>query len=337
MKTDTKKILAVPTNIITGFLGVGKTTAILHLLTQKPANERWAILVNEFGEIGVDGSLIKGNKTEGDGVFIREVPGGCMCCTAGLPMQIALNQLLTRAKPDRLIIEPTGLGHPKEVLEVLSAEHYQSVITIQQCITLVDGRKVTDTRYNNHDTFNQQIDMADIIVGHKSDLYDDKTQQNLIDYVGTRRNPSVKIIFAKQGNIDITILNGKSHVVKGLKSHQHNHPVNVSPSINDQPIPECGFLKVDNKGEGFKSEGWRFSPKKVFDRTALFSWLSGLKVERAKGVFITHEGIFGYNLTTDTLTEMALDDCIESRIEVLSYNDKPLDQAGLMACIEASL
>ena len=121
MKSEVLDIRAVPTNIITGFLGVGKTSTILHLLKSKPNNERWAVLVNEFGEIGIDGALVQGQQTEEQGVVIREVPGGCICCAAGLPMQIALNQLLAKAKPDRLLIEPTGLGHPKEVLQVLSS------------------------------------------------------------------------------------------------------------------------------------------------------------------------------------------------------------------------
>ena len=89
-------IKAVPCNIITGFLGVGKTSSILNLLKQKPENERWAVLVNEFGEIGIDGILIESQQQ--DHIFVREVPGGCMCCAAGLPMHIALNQLLQRAK-----------------------------------------------------------------------------------------------------------------------------------------------------------------------------------------------------------------------------------------------
>mgnify|MGYP000568703588 CR=1 FL=1 len=75
MVNDSKPIEAIPTNIITGFLGVGKTSAILHLLKFKPANERWAVLVNEFGEIGVDGSLFEGQHNQERGVFIREVPG----------------------------------------------------------------------------------------------------------------------------------------------------------------------------------------------------------------------------------------------------------------------
>ena len=70
------------------------------------------MLVNEFGEIGVDGSLFQGQHNEEQQVFIREVPGGCMCCAAGLPMQIALSQLLMRAKPHRLLIEPTGAWTP---------------------------------------------------------------------------------------------------------------------------------------------------------------------------------------------------------------------------------
>ena len=105
---------AIPTNVVTGFLGAGKSTAILNLLKEKPEGERWAILVNEFGEVGIDGGLL--GASSGREVFVREVPGGCMCCTAGLPMQMAMNMLLARAKPDRLLIEPTGLGHPYEVL-----------------------------------------------------------------------------------------------------------------------------------------------------------------------------------------------------------------------------
>src|SRR5688500_14976207 len=106
---------AIPTNIITGFLGVGKTTAILHLLKHKPQHERWAVLVNEFGEVGIDGSLLTGASAADGDIFIREVPGGCMCCAAGLPMQIALNRLLSKARPHRVLIEPTGLGHPAEI------------------------------------------------------------------------------------------------------------------------------------------------------------------------------------------------------------------------------
>jgi len=328
----------VPTNIITGFLGAGKTTVILELLKQKPEHERWAILVNEFGEIGVDGSLIQGQHGEEQQVFIKEVPGGCMCCAAGLPMQIALNQLLTRAKPDRLLIEPTGLGHPKEILAVLSAQHYHNVLSIEQCITLVDARKLDDTRYTEHETFNQQIDVADHIIGHKADLYQANNQQTLIDYIAQRRGQHVPVSFAENGRVNPAVLIGPSKVVTEATYHHHMHTTDAIP-VQEQAIPEAGFLKVDNKGEGYQSEGWRFSPDKIFSRPALHRWLLGLKeqrVERAKGVFITHDGIFGYNLTQEDITEVELDDCIESRIEIIVFAKKAhenANEAGLLSCI----
>ena len=74
-----------------------------------------------------------------------------MCCAAGLPMQIALSQLLAIANPDRLLVEPTGLGHPKEVLDSLSAKHYQNTLSLQKTITLIDSRKLRDLRITQND------------------------------------------------------------------------------------------------------------------------------------------------------------------------------------------
>ena len=147
----------LPVNIITGFLGAGKTSSILHFMEQKPPEETWAILVNEFGEIGVDGSLIQGFSKEGDGILIFEVPGGCMCCAAGLPMQMALSQILFLIKPDRLLVEPTGLGHPAEVLETLSSDSYRDQLKIEKTITLVDAGTIFKERYRDHPSFIQQL------------------------------------------------------------------------------------------------------------------------------------------------------------------------------------
>lgn len=94
-------------------------------------------------------------------------------------MQIALNQLLSEARPDRLLIEPTGLGHPKEVLQVLSTEYYRQILALQKNITLVDARKLSDPKYTEHETFNQQITIADTVVGNKRDLYQDEDEQKL--------------------------------------------------------------------------------------------------------------------------------------------------------------
>ena len=299
-------IKAVPTNIITGFLGVGKTSAIIHLLKNKPGGERWAILVNEFGEIGVDGSLFEGQHSKEQGVFIREVSGGCMCCASGLPMQIALNQLLALAKPDRLLIEPTGLGHPKEVLEVLSSDHYRDVLSLQKMLTLVDARKLSDKRYSTHDTFIQQIALADVVVGNKLDLYENEEKDWLTDFVKQHGQPQVEVTFTQHGEITQSQLEGATANLFS-QSHNHLHKNEKKPVASESPMPKCGFIKATNEGEGFKSIGWRFSPEKIFNQRKLLTFLTGIQAERMKAVFITNAGIFGYNLTEDALTEVELE------------------------------
>ncbi len=331
MKPSKKIISNIPTNIITGFLGTGKTTAILHLLKQKAANERWAVLVNEFGEIGVDGSLFQGQVREEQGVFIKEVPGGCMCCTAGLPMQVALNFLLTRAQPDRLLIEPTGIGHPIEVLGVLSEDHYRNVLSIQKIVTLVDARKLSDTRYTNHDTFNQQIAIADILVGNKQDLYRTEDKANLEAYAREKGSPQVQVMFTEQGIFASELLEGKTKSVP--PHHHHLSPSDPSPNISIESIPKCGYLKASNRGEGYQSIGWRFSPIKVFDHLKLITFLSGLKVERLKAIFITTNGVFGYNLSDSALLELELDDASESRIEIISTDIIENWEEMLFSCL----
>lgn len=124
--------MTTQTTLVTGFLGSGKTTTLLHLLSQKPSGEKWAILVNEFGEIGVDGALLADS-----GATLKEVPGGCLCCVNGLPLQIGLNTLLTRNQPDRLLIEPTGLGHPAQILALLASDTYQNWLSLRAALRLL--------------------------------------------------------------------------------------------------------------------------------------------------------------------------------------------------------
>ena len=326
-------LAAVPCNVLTGFLGAGKTSAILHLLAQKPAQERWAVLVNEFGEVGIDGSLLEGQASAASGVYVREVPGGCMCCAAGLPMQIALVQLLRRARPARLLIEPTGLGHPLEVLQTLASEHNRSVLQLQNTLTLVDARNVSDPRYRAHPTFVQQLEVADVVVANKADLYGPGDVDRLEAFVAKHCAASVELLVTSRGEVALDVLDGAPS--------RHYAPARLPtdlaerPLAGDLPLPASGIVSARNSGEGFESIGWRFSPRRVFDRDRLFSFLSGLRAERMKAVFITESGIFGYNLTRDALTEVALDECAESRIEIIAEQVDADWEETLTACLRS--
>ena len=335
MNSNNRQILAVPTNIITGFLGVGKTSAILHLLSQKPVHERWGVLVNEFGEIGIDGSFIEGQYPKGQNIFIHEVPGGCMCCDSGLPMEIAMSQLLAVGRLNRLLVEPTGLGHPREVLEVLAAPHYNDILSLQKTITLVDARKLAHPSFTDQNIHNQQIEVADTIVANKVDLYTDGDKARLLAYIKQQGKSEANVVFTQQGKISVAALEG---VTATATSNAHHHPRKSEMKLLALnlalPIPECGFIKATNQGQGFVSVGWRFSPNKVFNREKLFVLLTCILVERMKAVFITDVGVFGYNSTLDALKEIELDDCLESRIEIISDSIDDLFDIQLLECLE---
>ena len=332
------QISVVPTNIITGFLGAGKTSTILQLLKNKPEGERWAVLVNEFGEIGIDGALIEGQYSEDEGVFIREVPGGCMCCTAGMPMRVALTQLLRRAKPDRLLIEPTGLGHPTEVIQTLTEESFRGVIAAQKIVTVVDARHLSDKRYLESETFNEQISIADVVVGNKHDLYNDNDKIALQTYLQKRSLDDVHLVFTERGNIEPALLEGSnkhSNSNAALTQFALNNPSASEQSYQSLEIalPDCGYIKAQNEGEGFVSIGWRFSEKFEFNDIKLFAFLSGIQAQRLKATFITSKGSLGYNITPDSLTEIPLEELDESRIEIIAHELNEDWEQSLFDCV----
>lgn len=144
--------LPVPVTILTGALGSGKTTALRHLIARKPDGEVWAVVVNEFGAVGVDGAALEGAAAAAaaaaapagsagaggaGGVSIRQIAGGCMCCTTSGMLTPALAQIVRAVKPDRLLIEPSGLGHPGGLVDVLQGPHLRSALELRAIICLV--------------------------------------------------------------------------------------------------------------------------------------------------------------------------------------------------------
>ena len=335
-RNQEQKLRAIPTNIITGFLGVGKTTAIRHLLKSKPSHERWAVLVNEFGEVGVDGGLVHNETSPHKDIFVAEVPGGCMCCASGLPMQMALNLLLKRARPHRLLIEPTGLGHPLEVVSVLSTKYYQDVLDINSTITLVDARKLSDKKYTSNRTFNQQLDIADVIVANKADLYTSEDFRTLIDHLRERFGEKCRPLFpVRHGTLDISWLKGPaSSATKSGKERATAEPPSAMQRREEFEFPSAGYLSIANNGEGYHSLGWVFKSDFVFDREKLNSVMLSIHADRAKGVFITHQGIVGFNKVDDVLTEIALDDSLDSRVEIISKHPSSFNgvEQQLLSC-----
>lgn len=323
----------IPTNIITGFLGVGKTTAITHLLNSKPADEVWSVLVNEFGEIGIDGALLKNTNAH-----VREVPGGCICCIAGLPMKIALNMLIAKTKPDRIIIEPTGLGHPEEIINTLIGEYYDTVLDLRATITLVDPRKLSDTRYTDNANFKDQIAVADVLVANKSDLCAAEDQAKFADLVASFTPPKQAAFAVQQGQLELRWLDcpRTAHQLTYSQHHatQRNNRLNPQRELYNAAItlPEGqDFLRRENRGQGFYSCGWMFQSSIRFDFNQLFGWMTGLPMVRAKAVMNTDQGVYMFNAEDGVLSVKPLmmdgePELFDSRIELIDGAAMMIDE-----------
>ncbi len=305
----------IPANIITGFLGVGKTSAIQWLLQHKPDAETWAVLVNEFGEVGIDGALLRARGGGERRVHIRELPGGCMCCSAGVPFQTALNQLLKQSRPDRLLIEPTGLGHPHELIGMLGSGYYAEIIDLQATLTLVDARKIAERRYRDHEIFRQQVQVADRIVSNKRDLYGDDEARQLRAFLQELGLGRVPLDFVEQGRLQSDWLR-EPRMSTASVGHEHQRYGRLF--AEPVTLPACGYVRVDNCGEGYNSSGWIFAPRFRFDFMRIYQLLSAMDAERAKAVLRTERGWVAFNMADGVLTHSPLQDAGDSRLELIS-------------------
>ena len=209
---------------------------------------------------------------------------------------------------------------------------------MQSIITLVDARQFSDDRYTEHETFQQQIEIADIIVANKQDLYEAGDKLALEHYLNEHALSDVPLILTQKGAIDLSLLDGAKKLVDDRRL-EVSKGINLAPTIENPnlnftaEIPDCGYSKAVNQGEGFYCTGWRFSDQFEFDRNSVFALLSGIDAERLKATIITNEGCFAYNFSRDAMSEVAIDQIDESRIEVIAREPNDDLQANLFSCL----
>jgi len=315
-----KKLQQIPTNLIMGFLGVGKTTTILNLLKRKPQNENWAVLVNEFGKVGIDGAIF-----EAGGATVKEIAGGCLCCAVGLPFKVSINRLLKETRPDRLIIEPTGLGHPNKVLEMLADEYFRDVLGLKATICLVDPNKLLDKRYKNHKNFIDQMALADILIANKIDLADEKTIL-IFDEQAQKYKPAKTLIaHTIHGQLDISWLDLPRTIGRqALFPDAHR---NQAITNHDKTLT--------NQGDGFQSFGYVFSEQTRFDFQRLIDLLTKLEAERIKGLFFTSKGWLIINCVDGVINCKPSSPAPSSKLEIIASENKCRDiSKALNQCVD---
>ena len=212
----------IPVNIIAGPLGVGKTTMINHLLQNRPQQERWAILVNEYGLVGIDAALMQADAqtSKEGGVEIREVAGGCICCSAGIFFEASLIRLLRR-RPDRLLIEPTGLAALSGILDTLGREGIKESVDIRSIICLLDASRIEEDLAREEVV--DQVEAADLLIASRADL-SSREQLDVFSAWSKQLFPPKKWIGqVKRGLIPLSYLDLCSHFDQEPRRAGHKH------------------------------------------------------------------------------------------------------------------
>jgi len=259
----------IPVTVITGFLGSGKTTLIRHLL-QHSRGRRIAVLVNEFGELGIDGDLLRSCSVCPEGADLAdgssnivELTNGCLCCTVQeefLPTMLAL--LKRRDSLDCILVETSGLALPKPLIkafrwpEIRHAATVDGVITVVDCAAIASGEVVGDLQALeaqrqadpslDHETpvqelFEDQLACADLVVLNKTDLVDSNAQKQVVSLVQQKLPSAVKVVPSAHGTLDIDLLLGfNAAVEEDLAARPSHH--DAEDHDHDEQITTTHFV-----------------------------------------------------------------------------------------------
>ncbi|WP_370298757.1 GTP-binding protein [Pontibacterium sp.] len=338
-----EQLQSIPTNIITGFLGVGKTTAINALLANKPEGESWAVLVNEFGQVGIDQEMLP----DQDGLHVKELAGGCMCCAMGASLKTTLTMLIERAQPDRLIIEPTGIGHPEGIIDTLMGPSFKDLLDLRATICLLDPRLLEQEEVIGNETFQDQLNLADVVLVNKCDLADEALIEIAETSLGNMFPPKQHVGRTTQGVIDPALLdlvrNGQlsaqfPNAHNAIHHHHHEYKHDHGPKHEAKPEaqPEPGKpIRKTGNGSGFFSSGWIFHRDDCFDYWELEKILNGLKgINRIKGVIRIGSAWVFFNRVQDEHDFDKVAYRRDTRIEIISPRALDWEQIeqDMMAC-----
>lgn len=300
----------IPVTLVTGLLGAGKTTLIDHLLEHRPANQRWAVLVNEFSQTGVDGARLAR-----EGVYLREVAGGCMGCSAAVMLQVELNRLLREARPHRLLVEPTGLGHPMELLQFFQSEDYREVLSPRATICLLDARRLSEQKFLDSPLWHQQKQSADVLLGSKADLWTTEDRAAFDALCAEQPFLACGIVPAAGGSFNPAWLDAPAGSRDDAGHHHHHHHHEGGPKVYDLA----------------------FSADTRFDAEALRAVLMELEWERVKGSVHTAEGPMRVDGTTSEVNIVPEPGEATNRLQVITEADAEkaiLEQRILGAAVQ---
>ncbi|MEO7921099.1 MAG: CobW family GTP-binding protein [Thermoanaerobaculia bacterium] len=320
----------IPVHVLSGFLGVGKTTAVKDLLTRRADRERIAVIVNEFGELGIDGALL----SDCASCVLKEVPGGCVCCTAMADLEGSLEEILDLVAPTRLVVEPTGLARPSQIVDLFRMPRFLERFEVRPVITLIDPQQDFRALYAQGGLYREQIDLGDILVINRCDLASEAQIVSAEEFGASLTPPRLAIVRASLGALPDAVFDMRFPSGRDLAASEAARP----SLLHAHGGAEHGT-------EGYVGHGFGRAPDRVFDADLLEEVLSALaagellagSVARAKGIFNTSTGWRVHEIAGGRASQSETAYRRDSRFDVIVKNpaagDFPLLDARLEQCL----
>ena len=225
-------------DIISGFLGAGKTTFIKKLIEEVFAGEQLVLIENEFGEIGIDGGFL-----QDAGVEITEMNSGCICCTLVGDFSKALKEVLEKYHPDRIIIEPSGVGKLSDVAKAIEGMKADNDIVIDGKLTVVDGKKAKLYMQNFGEFYNNQVEYASTIIVSRTQMMNDKQIEECIHLLREKNEhaPIISTPWDELGKEAIMRAFNQETEIDEILEHAHHHDSECGCGCHDHHHDEkCG-------------------------------------------------------------------------------------------------
>lgn len=276
-------------DIISGFLGAGKTTLIRKLLEQKLSGERIAIVENEFGEVGIDGNILK-NK----GIEIKEINSGCICCTLAGDFGKALKEVIAQYSPDRIIIEPSGVAKLSDVLKACNAAELKELVVLNMVITVVDVLKYQMYVLNFGEFFENQIKSAKTIILSRTQKADSKRIETVTNDI-RKLNPNSNIITTPwdtmNANLMISVAEQDASIsLQKQMSEAKKITLKIPGHRKDCKCSSCDSPSYKhNADEVF--EVWGHETPKLYEKADLDTILNALENQDSFGMIVRAKGI----------------------------------------------
>lgn len=293
--------MAVKVDIISGFLGAGKTTMIKKLLEEKLHGEKLVIIENEFGEIGIDGSILKNS-----GIEIKEINSGCICCTLVGDFSKSIEEVISKHKPDRIIIEPSGVGKLSDVIKACDIPKLKDMLKINMIITVVDVRKYQIYISNFGEFFENQIKHAKTVILSRTQKVDAKKLESIVTLIrklNSKANivttpwealKADQIIAIAEQDASAMLENQMTIPKVVLKRHHHGEDCECGhQNSHTHHHKDCGCSGGGNHNHRADEvfDVWGTETPKVFEEEDLKALVNQLNNDKSFGMVLRSKGI----------------------------------------------